>query len=102
MKYLLTTEQFTNESKSDFQVYHRTYSSAIDEIERYAAMKGYHLDQEEYGNAYVDGFFKPKEGQTKKDTLTLYKGDKEQKKALHVQIYGRSGTAGFELNMYIN
>ncbi len=102
MKKVKLFEDYVSESRGDFQIYHRTYSSTIDEIERYAAMKGYHLDSEEYGNAYVDAFFKPKEGATKKDTLSLYKNDKEQKKALHVQIYGRSGTAGYELNMYIN
>jgi hypothetical protein len=61
---------------------------------------GYELDQEEYGNVYIDGFFKPNDGQTKKDTLTLYKGGKEQRKALHVQIYDMGNK--FELNMYIN
>lgn len=101
MKHLLTNEQFLNEAKSSFQVYHNQYSTAIDEVEKYANTMGYELDQEEYGNAYVDGFFKPKEGQTKKDTLTLYKNGKEQRKAIHVQIYGR-GNGKYELNMYIN
>ena len=100
MKYLLTNEQFLNEAKSDFVVYHNQYSSVIDEVERYANNMGYKLDQEEYGNAYVDAFFKPNDGQTKKDTLTLYKGGKEQRKALHVRIYGMGNK--FELNMYIN
>ena len=107
--------EFLNESKGDFQVYHNRYSTVIDEIEKYANSMGYELDKEEYGNAYIDAFFKPKEGATKKDTLTLYKNGKEQRKAshvqlrayrftrkaLHVQIYGR-GNGKYELNMYIN
>ena len=55
---MLKFNEFLNESKSDFQVYHRQYSTAIDEIEKYANSMGYELDQEEYGNAYVDAFFK--------------------------------------------
>ena len=98
--HILKMDQFLNESKSDFQVYHNQYSSAIDEVEKYANKMGYDLDTEEYGNAYVDGFFKPNDGQTKKDTLTLYKNGKEQKKAIHVQIYGMGDK--FEINMYIN
>lgn len=101
LKHLQGITQFLNESKSEFQVYHNQYSTVIDEVEKYANLMGYELDKEEYGNAYVDAFFKPKEGATKKDTLILYKNGKEQKKALHVQIYGR-GNGKYELNMYIN
>lgn len=100
MKKVQLFESFINE-KYDFPVYHNLYSSAINAVEAYANSKGYQLDAEEYGNAYVDAFFKPNEGRTKKDTLTLYKNGKEQKKALHVQIYNR-GADKFELNMYIN
>ena len=100
MKHVKLFEQFVTEAQSDFQVYHNQYSSAIDEIEKYAKKMGYELDREEYANAYTDAFFKPKDGQTKKDTLTLYKNGKEQRKALHVQIYGMGNK--FELNAYIN
>jgi len=100
MKKVQLFESFVNE-KSDFPVYHNLYSSAINAVEAYANSKGYQLDAEEYGNAYVDAFFKPNEGRTKKDTLTLYKNGKEQKKALHVQIYNK-GVDKFELKIYIN
>lgn len=93
-------QTFVNESQ-DHPVYHNSYSSAIDAVEQYATQLGYELDQAEYSNAYIDAFFKPKPGKTKKDTLTLYKKGKEQKKALHVQIYGM-GNGRFELNMYVN
>ena len=90
-----------DEAANDYQVYHNQYSSAIDEVEKYAKLRGYDLDQEEYGSAYDNAFFKPKEGSTKRDTLALYKNGKEQKKALHIQIYGMGGNK-YELNMYIN
>lgn len=100
LKYVKLFESHVNE-KSDFIVYHDSYGSAIDAVEDFANRYGYELDQEEYGNAYVDAFFKPKKGDTKKDTLTLYKNGKEQRRALHVQIYRRSNDK-YELNMYIN
>ena len=93
-------EEFINE-KSDYQVYHNSYSSAIDAVETYTNSNGYDLDKDEYSKAYIDAFFKPKEGETKKDTLSLYKDGKEQKKAVHIQIYGRPNKK-YELNMYIN
>lgn len=82
-------------------VYHKSYSSAINAVEQYAKHKGFELDQDEYSNAYIDGFFKPSEGQVKRDSLTLYKGGKIQKKMLHVQIYRMNPTT-FEFNAYIN
>lgn len=82
-------------------VYHNQYSTAINEGEKYAKARGYELDQQEYSNAYLDAFFKPEEGKTKKDSFKLFKNDKEQRKQLHVQIYNR-GMKKFELNMYIN
>ena len=92
-----------NESNnSDYQVYHKQYSSAIDEVKKYANKLGYSIDEDGLAFAYVDGFFKPKEGETKKDSIELFKDDKRMKKQLHVQIYNRSNDEGFELNMYIN
>lgn len=87
----------------EYPVYHATYGSAINAIEDYAKKRGVELDQEEYRMAYQDAFFKPKPGKTKSDTLSIFKNNKELKKALSVQIYNR-GVEGntFELNMYIN
>ena len=91
------------EGSEDFPVYHPSYGSAINAIEDYATKRGVTLDQEEYRMTYQDGFFKPKPGDTKSDTLSIFKDGKELKKALSVQIYNR-GVDGntFELNMYIN
>ena len=83
-----------------FQVYHKHFSTVIDEVEKYVNKMGYELDKEEYDNKFVDASFKAREGEYKKDTLTLYKKGKEQRKALHVQIYGRDGWK-YELNMFI-
>ena len=100
MKKIPSYNEFLNEGV-DYVVYHNNYTSAIDAVEIFATRSGYELDDEEYNSAYIDAFFKPAEGKTKKDTLTLFKNNKEQRKALHIQIYNRGG-GKFELNMYIN
>jgi len=89
--------------ESKYEVYHKTYSSAINEIEKYLDKLPYDYEVEDLRNTYIDGFFKPKPGKTKRDSISLYKGDKEQRKAFHAQIYNR-GTDGktFELNMYVS
>lgn len=96
LKYVKLYEQFVNES-DDF---YKSYGEAIDAVQAYAQSKGYELDQEEYGFAYTDASDKPKNGETKEEHITLYKNGREQKKALHVSMYGRNG--GFEVTMYIN
>ena len=91
------------EAKSDYEIYHDTYGSAIDEVENYADKNGYTVEENEFSNNYMDAFTKPKKGKTYRTTLTLYKKDKKQKKALHSQIYNRGTDRNtFELNMYIN
>ncbi len=90
-----------NEGSEPFEVYHKSYGSSIDAIGDYVNSVGFELDTEEYRTTYLDAFFKPKPGETKRDSLTLYKDGKEQRKMLHVQIYNM-GTGTFELNMYIN
>lgn len=96
LKFVKLYEQFVNES-DDF---YKSYGEAINAVQAYAQSKGYELDQEEYGFAYTDASDKPKNGETKEEHITLYKNGREQKKALHVSMYGRNG--GFEVTMYIN
>ena len=95
MKYLKLFEDFINEN--DF---YSTYGAAIDSVKGYANQAGYELDDDEYGNAYTDAFDKPSEGETKQNSITLYKNGKKQRKAIHVSIYGRK--KGFEVTTYIN
>lgn len=88
------------EGKKDYEINHGTYGGAIDEIGEYARKNGYTLDMDQITEDFLDAFFKPKKGKTKKDDLILYKNGKKQKKMLHTQIYARDDV--FELNMYIN
>lgn len=90
-------EEFVNESK--YQVYHNSYTSAVDTALEYAEKQGYSYDKEETATKIGMGPKKPDDGKTNKFSITLYKDGKEQKKALHVQIYGMGER--FELNAYI-
>ena len=74
-------EPVTEGGNEPFPVYHETYGSAINAIDDYAKSRGFELDQEEYGATYLDAFFKPKPGETKSDSLTLYKDGKPQRKS---------------------
>ena len=101
------------EAKSDYVVYHKTYTSAVQEIERFAKANGYTLDdetdKEDIGSQMFDlvgsGPPKPKDGKTNKFSFKIYKNNKLAKKGLHAQIYGMGkvhGSTSYELNMYIS
>lgn len=99
MKHTLLFEQFLTEKKSDYQVYHNTYSAAISAALEYAQKNGYTCDEDDIWNKISMGDKKPKDGVTNKFTITLYKDGKEQKKALQIQVYGMGNK--YELNTYI-
>jgi hypothetical protein len=91
-------EEFVNESK--YQVYHNSYTSAVNAALEYAEKQGYSYDKEETATKIGAGPKKPDDGKTNKFTITLFKDDKEQKKALQIQIYGMGDK--YELNTYIS
>ena len=89
------------ESKhSDYKVYHNTYTSAINTALEYAEKSGYEYKEDEIFNKISVGPKKPTEGETNRITITLFKNGKEQKKSLHIQVYGMNKE--YELNCYIN
>jgi hypothetical protein len=94
------TNKSINESKKNDDVYHKTYTSAINSALEYAEKKGYTYDKEEVAREIGMGPRKPKDGDTNRFTISLKKDDKEQKKSLHIQVYGMKET--YELNCYIN
>ena len=99
MKHTLLFEQYLTEKKSDYQVYHNTYSAAINTALEYAKANGYDVDENDVWNKISMGDKKPKDGVTNKFTITLFKDGKEQKKALQIQVYGMGDK--YELNAYI-
>ena len=84
----------------DYKVYNRTYGSTIDEAAAYLERLGYNKEsQGNVGEAFMDAFFKPKEGKTNRQTIELVDNEGKVVNHYHVQIYNR-GKAGFELNAY--
>jgi len=99
------------EKKSEYILYHNTYSEAIQEVEAFAKKKGYLFDDPSVHDNKGDqlatkvglGPIRPRAGKTNKFSFELYKKTKLQKKQLHVQIYNRgTGSNEYELNMYIS
>lgn len=87
-------------SDSNYEVYHDTYTSAINGALDYAEKKGYEYDKDETFTKIGTGPRKPTEGETNRFNITLFKDGKEQKKMLHIQVYGMNKK--YELNCYIN
>jgi hypothetical protein len=113
-----TTESI-KEAKSDYPVYHFTYSAAINTAKEYAEKKGYEVDDEDSFRKIGMGPRKPSAGKTNRFSIELTKGGKPQKKLLHIQVYNmgtfkrdnsdgsytkslHGGQDRYELNAYIN
>ena len=98
--YLNFLNKNIQEGKSDYEIYHNTFSSAIDEVKKFAKKNGYELDDDDLFHTVGTGPKKPSTGKTNKYHLKLIKGGKENKKQLHFQVYGMKSQ--YELNMYIS
>lgn len=90
-----------HEAKEPYQVYHNSYSSAVQTAEKYAESKGYTIDEDDWAREIAFGPKKPSAGKTNRASIGLYKNGKLQRKALQIQVYGREG-GKYELNCYIN
>ena len=97
-------KDFTNyslkEGKKDYEIYHKTFTSAVEEVEKFAEKNGYEIDSDEMFNKVGTGPKKPSVGKTNEYHLTLMKNGKEDRKKLHFQVYGMKSQ--YELNMYIS
>ena len=99
MKHIKLYEQFLTEKKSAYEVYHRSYTDAINTALEYAESQGYTYDKEEIAIKIGMGPKRPGDGFTNRFTITLYKDGKEQKKDLQISVYGMGSK--YELNVYI-
>ena len=115
---MIKLKDLFNEAKSDYAVYHKTYTSAINTAREYAEKKGYEIDDDDAFRQIGMGPRKPSDGKTNRFSIQLTKDGKPQKKHLHIQVYGmgtykrnpdgsktRSISGGqneYELNAYIN
>ena len=87
-------------SKTNYEIYHTTYTSSVQEAEAFAEKNGYSVDKDQMFQDIGMGTKRPSEGETTKFMIKLFKNGKEQRKALHAQVYGME--TRYELNMYIS
>jgi hypothetical protein len=92
-------KESVNEAKSDYEVYHKSYTSAIQAAKAYAEKKGYEINDDDSFRQIGMGPRKPSEGKTNKFSIELSKDGKVQRKKLQIQVYGMRNS--YELNAYI-
>jgi hypothetical protein len=92
-------KESVTEAKSDYEVYHKSYTSAIEAARAYAEKKGYEINNDDAFTKIGMGPRKPSEGKTNKFSIELSKDGKVQRKKLQIQVYGMRNS--YELNAYI-
>ena len=91
---------YVKSAKSDYEIKHKSFSSAIQHAVEVAMKKGYEVDPDDYDQKVAMGPKKPSKGKTNSYSIKLTKNGKEQRKALQVQIANLDNKF-YELNMYI-
>jgi hypothetical protein len=84
----------------DAEVYHKSYTHAIEAAQNYAGKNGYTIEDGELFTKVAMNSKRPSVGKTTRVSLELLKNGKPQRKMLHIQVYGMKN--GYELNAYIN
>jgi hypothetical protein len=88
-------------NESDYQVMHKTFTSAVDAAKKKAEKAGYTIDDDEWFRKVSSGPRKPSRDKTNRYNIELLtKKGNDAKKALSFQVYN-TGNA-YELNAYIN
>lgn len=89
---------------SDYQIYHKDYSSAVQHALNYTFDRlGYEVDMEDYQNKVAFGPKKPSAGKTNSFSIDLLdkRTSKPVNKKLNMQIYNMDNKK-YELNMYVD
>ena len=87
------------EAKAPYEVYHKSYTSAINAAKAYAEKQGYEINDDDSFRKIGMGPKRPSEGKTNRFSIELSKDGKVQRKQLHIQVYGMKSK--YELNCYI-
>lgn len=91
------------EAGSDYETYHKTFSSAVQAAGEYAQKRGYVVDENDWWTKVATGPKKPSDGKTNRYSIVLLKDGQESKKMLHMQVFnmGDGFNKPYELNAYI-
>ena len=85
----------------EYEIYHKSYTSATEAAYEFAEKKGYKVDDDSWHTEVTTGKGRPHNGDTTKHHIKLLKNDKESRKVLHFQVFDM-GAGSYELNMYIS
>jgi hypothetical protein len=96
----LRKEETDLQEKSDYEVYHKDYSGAVQAAIKQAEKRGFEVDMDDWHDKVATGPKKPSAGKTNSFSVNLMKDGKESKKKLHLQVYNMDNHK-YELNMYI-
>ena len=88
-----------NEAQAKYDVYHNSYTSAIQSAKEYAEKNGYTVSDDDSFRKIGMGPKRPSEGKTNSFSIELSYGGKDSRKQLHIQVYGMRNN--YELNCYI-
>jgi hypothetical protein len=97
-----TTEEteMVTERKQNYQIYHNSYSSAVQHGREHAEKQGFEVSEDDWWHKVSTGPKKPSEGKTNSIRIPVSKAGKPTKKALSMQVFGMP-SGKYELNMYI-
>jgi hypothetical protein len=100
MKLADEVNQKINEvKKNNYQIYHNSYTSAVQHGMQHTKDQGYEISDDEAFNKIGAGPKRPGKGETARVSLELTKDGKPQKKQLHMQVYHDGDR--YESNKYI-
>lgn len=89
--------------KNDYDVYHDSLTSAVQEVEDNIRRQGYEFDPEDIAQKVGFGPRKPTNGETNKYHVEILKDGKPQRKMVHFQVFDRGTERNtYELNMYVS
>ena len=95
LEKMMGEESIDEKKGSDYELYHKTFSGAMQHAYAHAKKKGFTVDPDEIDNKVATGPKKPSKGKTNRYILGT-----DKKKNLHVQVANLDDKR-FELNMYI-
>lgn len=107
-KPILSKEEFelqeARAKKEPMQLYHPTYSSAVQHARSQVEKQGYTIHDDDWHDHISMGPKRPSEGKTNQLHIPLHKDGQPTKKVAHIQVYNRGNDIknNHELNMYVS